>query len=162
MCLSCKDHLTRSGSVPFSDYCDGKLCPVSPGDFYCSYKDIKPKTKLNRKENEKRVTADLIITKLQCSLCATLLYSALPMWIENCLSAVSDLKEFGLFKSLISHCEIFSDFFYRRKVPCFLLKATLTCVFFEILLDKTSKKQNKSMRHYTKERYLMAPNSRKV
>lgn len=86
-------------------------------------------------EQKKRgVKADLIRTKLQCSLCSTLLYSAQPRRILNCLSAVSDLKEVGLFKSLTSHClsAFHSAFsYFEEQVPCFVLKGpTSFRVFF--------------------------------
>lgn len=119
-------------------------------------------------EQKKRgVKADLIRTKLQCSLCSTLLYSAQPRRILNCLSAVSDLKEVGLFKSLTSHClsAFHSAFsYFEEQVPCFVLKGpTSFRVFFckFVLPDKIVQKQMKSRRGM--ERNLMAfPDTGKV
>lgn len=148
-------------SIYLSGHCSREILPAEACGhvyvFYCNYKDNKLKSALRKRKElrwkelsewgrieERRVKANQIRTKLQCSLCSTLLYSALPVRILNCLSAVSDLKEVGLFKSLISHClSCSSVFFLSSKNECsaFFPRSTLSHVFLNLFF------QMKSTRH---------------
>lgn len=140
-----------------------KLYLVNPIDFYCSYKDIKPKTKLSRVETEKK-------SKSRPNQNKTSVFSVLnPSQLCPCgYEIASQLSLIGRrLASLKAWYHIafsFSDFFHRRKSALLCFKGPTPFHLFRkfVLHDKTDKEQMKSMRHRSKERYLVAPDARKV